>query len=235
MPKVKTEKKTTIKKKVAKVGKRSAGLSVPMFTLEGKKDGVLELPKDLFGTKLNRRLLNQAVRVYLNNLKAHFSHTKTRSEVKGSTAKIRAQKGTGGARHGSKRAPIFVGGGIALGPKYRKVSLKLPNKMKKTAFLSALSSKFQTDEVVGIKGLEEASGKTRQIQSFLKSLGKKEALFLVGNQNEKAAQAVRNLSGVGIRYSDQLNILDILRYPTLILTEDALGKLEFKVKKDKKV
>src|SRR3989344_1873864 len=101
----------------------------------------MALPKEIFGQEVNTKLLAQAMRVYMTNLKKFTASTKTRGEVRGSTAKIYRQKGTGRARHGAITAPIFVGGGIVFGPKPRKVVLDLPKKMKKAALLAALSDK----------------------------------------------------------------------------------------------
>jgi large subunit ribosomal protein L4 len=104
-----------VKKETVKVN--TSSLSVSTFTLKGPATTSLSLPKELFGAKINTALLSQALRIYMNNLKSHNSHTKTRSEISLTTKKVYRQKGTGGARHGAKSAPIFVGGGIALGPK----------------------------------------------------------------------------------------------------------------------
>lgn len=236
MPKVKTEKKavTKVEKKVAEKPKKTGGLSVGVFALDGKAAGSLDLPKEIFGAKVNKALLTQAVRVYTSNLKGHFSNTKTRSEVKGSTRKIYRQKGTGGARHGAKSAPIFVGGGIALGPKFRKVVLELPKKMKKAALISALSARVAEKEVYGLAGLEKASGKTAQMKKFLEKAGMKNVLFVVDGKNEPAERAVRNLPGVDIQPAEQINALEVIRHKTLALTREAVEKLESRIKKESK-
>lgn len=236
MPRVKKEtliKETPVKETVKEtktIVKKAVGLSVPVYSLEGKESGSMELPKEVFGVKVNKTLLSQALRVYLNNTKAHFSNTKTRGEVQGSTKKIRAQKGTGGARHGSVRAPIFVGGGIALGPKFRKVTLELPKKMKKAALLSALSDKVRQGAVLGLTGAEKASGKTAQVRNLLKNIGKKSALVVIEGKNESLSRAVRNLSGVNILTFDQLNVLEAIQHQALVFTKEAVVKLESKVK-----
>ena len=209
---------------------KANSLLVPAYSLDGKEAGSLELSKVLFGAKINKNLLAQALRVYQNNQKGHFANTKTRSEASGSTRKIRAQKGTGGARHGSVRAPIFVGGGIALGPKFRKVILDLPKKMKKAALITALSSKMAEKEIFGIKGLEKASGKTAEMRKFLQQTNKKNALFVVDEKNEKFIRAVRNLPGVKAVASDQVNILEIIQYQVLFMTGEAVEKLESRMK-----
>ena len=207
------------------VKKAVVGLSVPMYSLDGKASGNLDLPKEVFGEKVNKSLLAQAVRIYLNNQTAHFAHTKTRSEVRGSTRKIYKQKGTGGARHGSNRAPIFVGGGIALGPKSRKVILDFPQKMRKAAIISALSLRTLEGEVLGISGLEKASGKTSQIDILMKKLEKKSTLFVLGERNEIVQRAVKNLGKINVVTARNLNTLEILRHKTVIISQDAVEKL----------
>jgi large subunit ribosomal protein L4 len=211
--------------------KKVSSFTVPVYSLAGREIKKMSLPKGIFGVKVNQALLTQAIRVYLANQKTHFSHTKTRAEVKGSTRKIQRQKGTGRARHGAIRAPIFVGGGIALGPKYRKVILNLPQKMKKAALISALSSKAEEKAVLGFAGFQKASGKTKEIETFLKKINKKNVLFLEDGKNEKFCRAARNLPGVEILPVDDLNALEVLKYQTLMFTKEAVEKLDSRMMK----
>ncbi|MDO8498956.1 MAG: 50S ribosomal protein L4 [bacterium] len=234
--KVKETKTKKVTAKVARPRSVAVGLSVPVYSLEGKESGTLSLPKEIFGGAVNKVLLSQALRVYMNNQKTHFAHTKTRSEVKVSTRKIYRQKGTGGARHGARSAPIFVGGGVALGPKFRKVILDLPKKMKQKALLAALSSKVQAKEAVGIEGLDKASGKTSQMQKLMKGLSKNgaflaksNALLALGEKNDQVVRAARNLPGLDILPVEQLNALEVMSHQTLILTKEAVVKLSTKV------
>lgn len=233
MPKlVKKEAKTTIKATATKTAvKKSEGFAVPLYTLDGKESGNMEVSKEVFGGKINKPLLAQAIRVYLNNITAHFSNTKTRGEVSATTRKLYKQKGTGGARHGSKKAPIFVGGGIALGPKYRKITLDLPKKMKKAALIAALSSKMKEKEVVAINSGEKASGKTSQVKKLLAVMGKKNVLIVTDGKDEKITNAAKNLVGVGVSTSSQLNVLTLSNYRTLVLTKEAIKGLENRVLK----
>lgn len=218
---------------------RSSSLSAPVFSLLGRSAGTLPLPKEVFGAEVNEKLLAQAMRVYLNNQKAHYSNTKTRGEVQGSTAKMGPQKGSGRARHGSKRAPIYRGGGIALGPKSRKVELELPLKMKRAALISALSQKVKSSEIGLVTGLDKASGKTEQssrlrtkeIAEFLKAINKKNALFVTGDKNDNAARAVKNLQKVDLLSAEQLNVFEVVRHQSLILTKEAVEKLNSKLGK----
>lgn len=222
MPKAKIEKKITIKKPV--------GFSVPVYTLSGIKSGNLALPKEIFGTKVNKPLLAQALRIYFNNQRAHFGNTKTRSEVSYSTKKQGPQKGSGHARHGSLGAPIYVGGGIALGPKSRKVILSLPPKMKQQALISALSSKMSEGEILGFSGIEKASGKTKEMAKFFAKIGKKNVLIVSDGTNEKLARSVNNLPRVESLSAQQLNAFEVVSYQTLMLTKEAVKKLEERTK-----
>lgn len=223
------------KAKIEKPVKKIVGLSIPVYDLSGKEAGEMELTKEIFGVEINKSLLAQAIRVYLSNITGHFGNTKTRSEVKGSTRKIYRQKGTGGARHGAKSAPIFVHGGIALGPKFRKVILELPKKMKKAALLSALSSKMGAKEIIGIKGLEKTTGKTSEIRDFLKKTGKKKALLILNSKDENTSRATRNLTGIDVLAVDQINVLEVIKHETLIFTKEAVEKLESIMKNKKEI
>lgn len=210
---------------------RSAGLSVPVFTLAGKESGSLDLPKTIFGALVNKPLLAQALRVYLNNAKGHYSHTKTRGEVEGSTRKIYKQKGTGRARHGGIRAPIFVGGGIALGPKSRKVTLDLPKKMKKASLISALSQKLLDKQIYGLSGLDKATGKTQEFAKFIKNIKMKSALIVTDKTSEHAQRATSNIKSVNLIPAGELNALEVIKAQSLIFTKDAVEALESRIKK----
>lgn len=218
-----------VKKKVSKVGKVSKvpkGLSVPVYSLTGRASGTLSLPKEIFGKEVNKNLLAQAVRVYSTNQKTLMGNTKTRGEVRGSTAKIYRQKGTGRARHGSIRAPIFIGGGITFGPKSRKVRLTLPKKMKKLALINALSAKAADKKVAGISGLEKASGKTKQISELLKKIKTKNALIVIKGKQDNVVRGVKNIQGVSVLPTNLINAYEVLKHDMLIITKDAVENLK---------
>lgn len=206
--------------------KKTAGLSVPLYSLTGRATGTLSLPKEIFGAKVNKSLLAQAVRVYMTNQSFLPGSTKTRGEVEGSTAKIYRQKGTGRARHGAIRAPIFVGGGITFGPKPRKVRLSLPKKMKKAALISALSSKTADKSVIGLGGLEKASGKTKEMAKLTKNLKLKTALLVIGKKMDNVVRASRNIPGLTVLPINQLNAFEILRHQSLIISKEAMEKFK---------
>lgn len=205
---------------------RRQSLSVPVYSLTGRAAGTLTLPKEIFGQKVNKNLLSQAVRVYMTNQKSLPGSTKTRSEVEGSTAKIYRQKGTGRARHGSIRAPIFVGGGITFGPTPRKIRLNLPQSMKKAALISALSVKAEDKKILAILSLEKASGKTKEIASWLNKVKVGDALMVTGQKLDNVVLAARNIPKINVSSVNLINAYEVLRHDFLILTKDAIEKLK---------
>ena len=214
-------------KKVAKASSVHSTLSVPVYTLLGKEAGSLALPKEVFGAKVNKQLLSQAMRVYLNNRKTITASTKTRGQVQGSSAKIYAQKGTGRARHGSIRANIFVGGGIVFGHKHRKVIMDLPKKMKKAALISAFSSKATDKKISAISGFDKATGKTKEIASLLKTMNSKmpSTLIITDKRTDNVLQAVKNMKNVTILESTTVNAYEVLKHNILLVTKEAVDSL----------
>lgn len=220
-----TGKVPVTKKAESRKLKVESSLSAPIFDLTGKAAGTQTLPKEVFGVKVNQTLLSHAMRVYMNNQKSHFGNTKTRGEVQGSTRKIYKQKGTGGARHGARRAPIFVGGGISMGPKYRKIELKLPQKMKNAALVSALSQKLDQKQLSMLTGLEKASGKTQEMAKLAKVLDAKSLLFVSQDGNTQAFKAVRNIPQVEMVSASNLNAFEVIKAGKLILTQEAVDMI----------
>lgn len=208
-------------------GTRSA-LSVAVYSLLGKEAGSLDLPKEIFDGKINKALLAQAVRVYVNNEKGHYSNTKTRGEVMGSTRKIYKQKGTGRARHGSIMAPIFVGGGIALGPKSRVVNMDLPKKMKKAALVAALRDKLSNKELGGVD-LAKVSGKTKEFGTFLTGTQKKTALIITDAANEMVARATGNIRGLSVMTAAEVNVYEVVKHQSVFMTQAAIEKLQHRL------
>ncbi len=213
---------------------KKGGLSVPVFTLEGKESGSLDLPKTIFGVEVNEPLLKQALRVYLNNAKGHYSNTKTRGEVTGSTRKIYKQKGTGRARHGGITAPIFVGGGIALGPKSRRVTLSLSKKMKKAALINALSQKVLDKQIFALSGLDKATGKTAEFAAFIKNINQKSTLIVTDKVSDMAERASSNLKNVRVVGVTAMNALEVIKTQSLIFTKEAVDALEKKISEEAK-
>jgi len=170
---------------------KETGLKQSVYDLKGKVSESINLPEAIFGVKVNKTLMTQAVRVYLANQRRGTLSTKSRGEVKISTRKIYRQKGTGRARHGAASAPIFVGGGIAFGPKPRDFSLKLNQNMKRVALFSALTAKLKDGEIKVITGLEKLEPKTAKMADVLENLalnGKKSQVLIImpsGNEFKK--------------------------------------------------
>ncbi len=224
------KRETPVKKNATPRSTRGS-LFVPVYSLAGRTSGTLSLPKEFFGAKVNKKLLSQAVRVYMTNQQTLPGSTKTRGEVEGSTAKIYRQKGTGRARHGALRAPIFVGGGITFGPKPRKIRLGLPQRMRKAALFSALSSKLVEKSIIGLKGMEKSSGKTKQISDLLnkiagKEKGRRSALIITDGKVDNIVRAVRNIPFVNTMSADLINAYEILRHDLLFITDEAVAKLK---------
>ncbi|PIP63707.1 50S ribosomal protein L4 [Candidatus Roizmanbacteria bacterium CG22_combo_CG10-13_8_21_14_all_34_12] len=223
---------------IKKVEKKSK-LSLSIYSIDGKEQKTIELPKDVFAATENKSLLAQAVRVYLVNQRQGNVKVKTRSEVTGSTRKIYRQKGTGKARHGAIKAPIFVGGGIAHGPKQKDYNLKFNKKEKKLALYGALSIKLKEKKIFGLD--EKAltmNPKTKTVANFLKVLklvGKNNLMILkkISGKNNLVL-AMRNISNISFVDVNSLNPYLILKSSSLIFVENALEVFNDKPKNDNK-
>ncbi len=229
-PKVSKTNTVSEEKVVAPKATASKGLKADVYSLTAAATDSMALPETIFGAKINIGLIDQALRVYLNNSKSHWANTKTRGKVEGSTRKIYRQKGTGNARHGSIRAPIFVGGGIALGPTSRQVRLTLPQKMKKVALVSALSSKAQDNQVGVVADFAKATGKTKQMVSFLKKINKPGSLFVLEPALDMATRALRNISDVTLIPVENINAFEIIKHQNIIFTKESISALEERLK-----
>jgi len=214
-------------KSVVTATKVEATLTVTMKDMTGKAAGTMQLPKDLFEATVNPALMAQAVRVYLANQRRGTHATKTRGEVHGSSRKIYRQKGTGRARHGSIRAPIFVHGGIVFGPKPRDYSLSLPQKMRRKALVSALTAKRLDGKITVVAGLANTQPKTKGMAQAFEAWGfdpKKHSVLLVLGKGsfDNAKRAARNLANVSILPMTQLNTYEVLRADTIVFASEAL-------------
>jgi len=228
-----TEVKKVEKKESEKTPKTSTQtLQAAVYGIDGKEHGTVSLQEDIFGSRINKELLAQVVRVYLANQRQGTASTKTRGEVTGSTRKIYRQKGTGRARHGAIRAPIFVGGGIVFGPKPRDFELSLPKRMKKAALKSALSLKVSEKTISVVDGVEKLSGKTSEVAKLLSAMklvnkGKKANKVLVvctGNE-DKLRQAGSNIEGLRLERANLLNTYEVLNSNHIVFVKTALDAL----------
>jgi len=185
-----------------------------------------QLPESIFGVPIRPHLLHQTVIMQLNNRRSGTASTKTRGLVRGSGRKPWRQKGTGRARVGSIRSPLWTGGGTTFGPQPRDYSYRLPKKARREALLSALSLRRQDEKIIVIDKLELAETKTKLMREVLENLGVKSALIVIHESDEKVERSARNLGTVKVLRAEGLNVYDILRYEHLVLTEQALGVIE---------
>jgi large subunit ribosomal protein L4 len=205
-------------------------MKLDVIKLDGGKAGSVELVDDIFGLEPRADILHRVVRWQRARAQAGTHATLGRSEVSYSTKKIYKQKGTGGARHGSRKAPIFRKGGIYKGPTPRSHAFDLPKKVRQLGLKLALSAKAKTGALVVI---DEATsnGKTSVLAKQVKDLGWKRALIIDGAYvNETFAQAARNIDGLDILPSVGANVYDILKRDTLVITKAGVEALEARLK-----
>lgn len=229
-------KKTVVPKKSAPPKK--IGIEANLYSISGRVVGKRVLPKEIFGAKVNKVLLAQAVRVYLANNRGNLASTKTRGEVRGGGAKPWKQKGTGRARAGSIRSPIWRGGGVVFGPRPKNVKIELPKKMRRAALLAALSDKASGKNIIIVSGLEKIEAKTKAVDKVLKSIGEsaKKAILVLPENLENLERAARNLKDLTLLNVENLNTYEIMRHKNLIFLEKTIGKIEevFGKKEDSK-
>ncbi|MAR20077.1 MAG: 50S ribosomal protein L4 [Rhodobacteraceae bacterium] len=199
--------------------------------LDGKKAGSIELSDKIFSLDPRVDILHRVVRWQRNNAQAGTHKVKTRSETSYSTRKIYKQKGTGGARHGSRSAPIFRGGGVYKGPTPRSHGHDLPKKVRKLGLMHALSAKVAAGEFVIVDVSKLTDMKTSQLAKKIKELGWKRALVIDGvSVNQNFAKAARNITGLDILPSVGANVYDILKRDTLVLTKEGVAAMEDRLK-----
>ena len=198
-----------------------------LYNMQGSKVGDFELSAALFGAEVNKAVLHETVVNYLANQRQGTQSTKTRTEVSGGGAKPFRQKGTGRARQGSTRAPQWIKGGVALGPKPRDYSYSINKKVKKLAMVSALSAKAADECVMVIDNLKMDEIKTKAIADMLKAMGVDSKALIVTNEMEKNVYlSARNIEGVKASYVGMLNVYDVLNHDKFIVAKDAIAKLE---------
>jgi large subunit ribosomal protein L4 len=204
---------------------------VNVYNQSGEEVGKINLPADVFNLPLNNDLVHQVVVSMQANKRVSIAHTKGRGEVRGGGKKPWRQKGTGRARHGSIRSPIWVGGGVTHGPtKDKKYTKKINKKMKKTAFFTALSQKLRDNEILFLDKIALNQPKTKEAVGILKLISKikgfeklatkkkNRAILAVFKKDEKNNRSFRNIPGMFISEIANLNILNLLKYKYLIIT-----------------
>ncbi|HOA23716.1 MAG TPA: 50S ribosomal protein L4 [Aggregatilineales bacterium] len=198
-------------------------IKLPVLDKNGQGVGEQELPSSIFERPVNVGLMHQAYVRQMANARLGTHATKTRGQVDRSKAKWYRQKGTGRARHGSRNAPIFVGGGVAHGPQPRSYRKDMPKKMRQEAIRSALSAKAANDGIVLVDKLELDAPKTRDMADILYNLvGDASALVLLAENNENVQRSIRNLPDARYLRANYLNIRDLLKYDKVIIPLNAL-------------
>ena len=201
--------------------------SIDVYNIEGKKLKSLDLKEEIFGIEPNEAVVHSVLVNYLANQRQGTQSTKTRAEVRGGGRKPWRQKGTGRARQGSIRAPQWIKGGIALGPKPRSYKYRVNKKERQLAIKSLLSSKVLENNLVVVDKIDFKEIKTKQMATAMKNLNVTEKAFVVlPASNEVVQKSARNLENVKTGSVNTINVYDLLRYQKLVLTVDAIKKLE---------
>ena len=203
---------------------------VKVYNQDGKEVAKLELSKDIFGLPWNNNLIHQAVRTYMANQRQVTASTKTRAQVSGGGRKPWRQKGTGRARHGSIRSPLWKGGGVTFGPtSERNFKLKINKKMARKAFLTALSAKARDNKILFLDDLKIISSKTKEMAKVAANFPQiKTGLLVLLEKNDMLKNASRNLSKFNIVNINNLNVFNVLKHQYLIFTKSAVEYLEKK-------
>ena len=199
-------------------------MQVDVLNIEGKKTGrTVELPEEIFGIEPNDHVIYLAVKQYQGAQRQGSHKVKTRAEVKGSSRKLHKQKGTGGARKGNLRNPLYKGGGTIFGPKPHKYDIKLNRKVKDLAKMSALAYKAKENAIMVLEDVKMDAPKTAAFAGILKSLNinGKRALFVIPEYNDNLYLSLRNVPSVSGTLLSDLNTYDILNANVLVLTESA--------------
>ena len=200
--------------------------NVSVYNMEGKEVGTIELNDAVFGVKVNEHLVHMAVVSQLANKRQGTQKAKTRSEVSGGGRKPWRQKGTGHARQGSTRAPQWTGGGTVFAPGPRDYSFKMNKKEKRFALKSALTSRVQENKIFVLDELSLTEIKTKAMKGVLDSLNVQKALVVTKEADQTVALSARNLPDVKTAHTGTINVYDILKYNTLVLTKDAVAAIE---------
>ena len=210
-------------------------MEVNIYNQNAEIVGKSDLPDSIFGVKLNSDLMHQALTAQLANARKSVAHTKDRSEVRGGGKKPWKQKGTGRARHGSIRSPIWKGGGVTFGPRKEKIyKVKINKKQKRKALFMALSSKINDKEMALLDKFEIGEVKTKKMAGILDMFSKavwgnsrlKKTLVVLPQSDRKILLSTRNIPTAKIISADSLNIYDLLAYKYLIMPKDAIGIIE---------
>ena len=200
--------------------------NVSVFNMEGKEVGTLELNDAVFGVNVNEHLVHLAVVAQLANKRQGTQKAKTRAEVSGGGRKPWRQKGTGHARQGSTRAPQWTGGGVVFAPTPRDYSFKMNRKEKRLALKSALTSRVQENKLVVLDELKLNEIKTKNMKAVLDNLKVSGALIVLNENDQNVVMSAKNLEGVKTVLTNTINVFDILKYKTVVVTKAAVAEIE---------
>jgi large subunit ribosomal protein L4 len=197
-----------------------------VFDIEKKKVAQVDLNDAIFGAEVNEAIIYDVVKMQLASRRSGTASTKTRSDVSGGGKKPWRQKGTGRARAGTTRSPIWRGGGIVFGPHPRDYSYSIPKKVRKKAIISALSMKFKENKMLVLKDFPMEKISTRIFKGVVDLFSLKKALFIIDENNEVLLKSSRNIKNVKMIRSEGINVYDILNHEHLILLEPSVKKIE---------
>lgn len=198
-------------------------MEFPVMNSAGQQVSQVELPADVFEAKINVGLMHQAFVRQMANKRQGTASTLSRGEIRATGAKWYRQKGTGRARHGAQSAPIFVGGGLAHGPKPRDFSKRMPKKMRRGAIRSTLSALVRDEQLVLVDSLQSVAPKTKELKAIISALvGDQSALLIVSAGQKSVRRGVANLPKAHSIIADYLNVRDLLKFDKVIMSLDAL-------------
>jgi len=200
--------------------------TVALYNINGEQVGEVTLKEEIFGVDVHESVLHDAVIMQLAGRRQGTHDTKTRSEVSGGGRKPWRQKGTGRARHGTIRSPIWRGGGIVFGPHPRKYGYNLPKKVRRLALKSALSSKVSSGDILILDELKLEQPKTSDMARILNNLKVGDALLVTAGKDETVEKSARNIPNIKSLTAEGLNVYDILSYDKLVITKDAVLRVE---------
>lgn len=200
--------------------------TVALYNTSGEQVGELALSEEIFGAEVNESVLHDAVVAQLASRRLGTHNTKTRSEVSGGGRKPWRQKGTGRARAGTTRSPIWRGGGIVFGPHPRDYSYSLPKKVRRLALKSALSAKVNDGDILVLDSLALEGPKTKDMVKILGALKVEDALLVTAARDEAVEKSARNIPNIKPLVANGLNVYDLLAYDKLVITKEAVARVE---------
>ena len=200
--------------------------NVAVYNMKGEEVGSLELNDAVFGAKINEHLVHMSVVQYLANKRQGTQKAKTRSEVSGGGKKPWRQKGTGHARQGSIRAPQWTGGGVVFAPTPRDYSFKMNKKEKRAALKSVLTSKVNDSKFIVLDELKLDEIKTKKFQEVMENLKVSKALVIINDNDQNIVMSARNIPKIKTALTNTINVYDILKYDTVVVTKDAVATIE---------